>query len=39
MISETDYEKLPENFRKWKKRFLENNPQFIQENKQKINLE
>lgn len=26
MISEEDYEKLPENFRKWKKQLLEKNP-------------
>jgi tubulin-folding cofactor B len=31
-MSEEDYEKLPENFRKWKKELLKNNPQLINQN-------
>ncbi len=33
MISEEDYEKLPENFRKWKKQFLKDNPNIVHQNK------
>ena len=29
VMSEEDYDKVPQNFRKWKKKFLENNPQYI----------
>ena len=33
MISDEDYDKLPENFRKWKKQFLKDNPHIIHMNK------
>ena len=32
-MSEEDYDKLPENFRKWKKQFLKDNPNIIHMNK------
>jgi hypothetical protein len=31
VISEEDYEKLPENFRKWKKEMMKNNPQVLEQ--------
>ena len=33
MISDEDYDNLPENFRKWKKQFLKDNPNIIHMNK------
>ena len=33
MISDEDYDKLPENFRKWKKQFLKDNPNIVHQNK------
>jgi hypothetical protein len=33
MMSNEDYDKLPENFKKWKKKFLALNPQIIHQNK------
>ena len=33
MMSDEDYDKLPENFKKWKKRFLQENPNIIHMNK------
>ena len=36
MISDEDYDKLPENFRKWKKQFLKDNPNIVHQNKAAI---
>ena len=33
MMSDEDYDKLPDNFRKWKKKFLQLNPNIIHMNK------
>ncbi len=39
VMSEEDYDKLPENFRKWRQQFLKNNPQYAQSNQPKINID
>lgn len=36
MISEEDYDKLPENFRKWKKQFLKDNPNVLFQKKNSV---
>lgn len=35
MMSDVDYDKLPENFKKWKKQFLKDNPNIVHQSKVK----
>lgn len=37
VMSEQEYDKLPENFRKWKKNFLQNHPEYMEESKPMVN--